>query len=265
MNTTPRLSPSLALDVLACPLKAWTRHRLLGGLDTEKTPAMLEGSLLEVLICDAGHEKVAVIDAPDFRTKDAQTQKAAALDAGQVPVIREKYEAAKATADIIREKIYARAPRFINAANQVRLEWTSSDCDCSGVLDRLFVDTDSFIIYDLKKTECADPAKLERKITQYGYHVQHASYLEAVNSMYPQLAGRGAFEFIFYETEPPYCVTVARLDGALEKIGEFHWGEAKRIWRGCIEQNEWREYTRGDEVAILEATSWDIAQMGGAI
>jgi hypothetical protein len=77
---TPRLSPSVASILLRrSPLHAWHYHRLLGGVRREPTASMENGTLLHHLVLVGGDsDKLAIIDAENFRTKAAQELRDAA-------------------------------------------------------------------------------------------------------------------------------------------------------------------------------------------
>lgn len=266
MMEIPRLSPSIAGLVNECPLKAYTRHRLLGGIESESTALMDEGSLFERLITGHGLNELAVLPYDDWRTKAAKDARSEAIAAKLIPVKASDVERHVEAAGIIRGKMEAHiGASFDDAEHQTRFEWESDGCACSGVLDCLIVEEGQARIYDLKKTASANPKDLERSITRYGYHVQHAAYVEAVEFFYPHLAGRVSFEFLFYETTPPYCVTPARLDGGLKMLGKARWDAAKARWRDCLMNDSWPEYSAANKengAVILTAKPWDLTDLG---
>ena len=262
----PRLSPSIAGLVNECPLKAWTKHRLLGGVQSDSTAAMDEGKLFERLVTGHGINDLAVLDYDDWRIKAAQEARRDAIAAGLIPVKAKDINGALQAAQIIRAKMEAHIGQSFDAVDhQVRFEWESDGCACSGVLDCLIVEENRVRIFDLKKTQSANPKDLERSITRYGYHIQQAAYIEAVEFFYPHLVGRVSFEFLFYETSEPYCVTPARLDGGLRMLGQSRWDAAKARWRDCIMNDSWPEYSAAnlqDGAVVLSAKPWDLNDIG---
>ena len=270
-NTTeiPRLSPSIAKVLLLCPAKAYLQHRLLGGQQSESTDAQVAGSILERVITLHGLNDIEVIDAPDYKTKDARALRDDAIAAGRFPIIASKYEWYQTTGGILREKIAARLPLFDDALDQVRFEWESNGVLCSGVMDKFHKDGRA-TIYDLKSCTSANKSDIERSIVKYGYDVQQAAYVDAVNTIHPSMVGRVDMRFIFYEVKPPYCVTVARLDGSLKMLGESKWCKAKSIWRECLESGVWPEYLFDpddlytDGTLNVSAKPWDLTAMDGS-
>lgn len=262
----PRLSQTHAKRLLDCPLKAWSMHPLLGGIKTKSTEAMDEGRLFERLITGHGINELVILPFSDWRTKAAQDAHSEAIAGGLIPVKAKEIEGKLQAAQAIRAKMEAHIGQsFDTVDHQVRFEWESNGCACSGVLDCLIVEENRARIFDLKKTQSANPKDLERSITRYGYHIQQAAYIEAVEFFYPHLSGRVSFEFLFYETAEPYCMTPAKLDGGLRMIGQSRWDSAKAKWRDCLIHNSWPEYESAnneDGAVVLSAKPWDLTDLG---
>ncbi len=92
----------------------------------------------------------------------------------------------------------------------------------------------------------------------YGYSIQHAAYVEAVEANYPHLAGRVTMAFLFGETERAnaYAMNVATLGGTMRELGERQWRRAKALWCRCLATGEFPGYEDG---LPLEATPWQLA------
>lgn len=262
----PRLSQTYAKLLLECPLKAWNQHPLLGGKDSNSTAAMDEGKLFERLVTGFGINDLVLLPFDDYRTSAAKDAKKEATDAGLIPIKAKHFDDAMKAAQAIRSKMEAHIGLSFDAVDhQVRFEWESDGCACSGVLDCLIIEESRARIFDLKKTQSANPKDLERSITRYGYHIQQAAYIEAVEFFYPHLSGRVSFEFLFYETSEPYCVTPARLDGGLRMLGQSRWDAAKARWRDCLMNGSWPEYSATnlqDGAVVLSAKPWDLNDIG---
>ena len=83
--------------------------------------------------------------------------------------------------------------------------------------------------------------------------------MDAVQTLHPELAGRIDFIFIFCELEPPFSVYVARPDGMFWASGDFKWNKAKRIWKECLETNNWPEYQT--EIGWISAPMWSLKEL----
>lgn len=257
----PRLSQSIAKTLLdKSPLHAWTEHRLLGGVKSEPSDAMVEGTVFEALIVGICDEVVEVVEGFDaWRSNAAKEAKAAAIEAGKIPILAHKIEPMEVAAARIREAIAERLPGGLDGIEwKKRVEWTSrGGCHCSGELDGLRIMPNGYQIIDLKKCENAHPSTLSKKVTADGWHVQQAAYMEAINTLHPEYAGHGTFWFCCYEVNPPYAVTVCTLEGVFAELGERRWDNAKRIWKQCIETNKWPGYG----TTTLEALPWQAAEL----
>lgn len=250
----PRLSPSTAHVLLTeSPLHAWQDHWLLGGgRDKEETEGQSRGKILDRLLFGVGPE-IVPIDAPDFRTKAAQEAKKAALEARKLPVIADKLAEYDEAIAAIRAKL-ERKGVVLSGVSQAKLEWKSDGADCKGKLDHLIAENG--VIWDLKTSKSASPTAVTAALERHGAYIQHAAYVEGVESLFPDLAGRVRMGFVCCEYVKPYAVTVAYLDGTLAQLGRMQWGRAKELWRRGIESGVWPEYS--DDPVIIEAKPWQM-------
>lgn len=254
----PALSASIAhvLDSES-PLHAWTRHPRLGGMKRAPTKSMDRGSLSHALLLGEGKD-VAVIDAKDFKTKAAQTERDEAREAGLIPVLSADYESAKKTAIVLRDR-FADLGIVLDGESELTALWTESafngsTVQCRGMIDHLKLPR----IYDIKSIRSANPAVCRRHIETYGYALQRAAYVSAVERIRHELAGRVDFVFVFYELEPPYAVTPLRLSGAFRQIGERGWKRAVDRWEACLRTDRWPGYA--DEIISLEPSPWTLSR-----
>lgn len=254
----PSLSASIAtLLVDRSPLHAWQAHPKLGGVRRAPTAAMDRGTLIHKLLLGKGAE-AAIIDAPDYRTKKAQQQRDDARGVGKAPVLASLYSDALATAGVLLKRL-ADFDVTLGGESEVVVTWEEDSphgpVTCRGMFDHLEGD----VIYDLKTSRSAHPRACSRHVVEYGYDVQHAAYLSALEALRPELQGRAVFVHLFVELEPPFGVYPCRLDGVLREYGERRWGRAVETWAKCLATNEWPGYSPGIE--WLAAPSWLLARM----
>jgi len=249
-----RLSPSIASILLRrSPLHAWQRHRLGGAEEGEQTDATRRGRLIDAMLLGSG-PKLEVINAKDWRTNAAKDQRDAAEAAGRIAVLVDKFEAATATVQAIRDRLVARGLEF-RGQSQVTQVWESDGCECKGVLDHLIMPDG--IIYDLKTCDDASDESITRSIVAYGADIQHAAYVEGVETNNPELAGLVKMRFIFVECEPPHAVNIRSLGGSLRELGARKWKRAKASWAACVRSRQWPGY---ENTAPLEAKPWQLAE-----
>ena len=254
--SVPSLSASIAkVLIMESPAHAYDIHPKLGNRARKPSAAMDEGTLIHTLLLGKGTQ-IAIIDAPDFRTKAAQEARDGAIAAGRLPVIRRKWEDAQGVVEQIRERIAAFGIRLDGMA-ELALKWDEPGEDgepvaCRGRLDH--VDLESGFILDIKKTESANPRKIARHMIDYGYDIQWAAYTRALQMLKPELQGRVEMVFLFVELEPPYVVVPAKPSGLLREFGLKRWDRAVRLWERCLRTKEWPGYVT--ETAILDPPAY---------
>lgn len=248
----PRLSKSIAMELLyECPYAAWYYHRLLGGHSKPQTEAMADGLIYEALITGQT-DRIELVDADSFRTKEARELRDAALAAGKTPMVRAKFDAYSETATSLRETIARVAPGFLEGELQRRVEWESGGVPCSGVMDS--VDVDGRMVWDLKMSNSLRTDALLRTVDRDGWDIQHAAYTVAAQHEWGEPF---RMAFIVCQTAPFPAVRVVWLDYDLQHCGKLKWRAARRLWRECIETDTWPSYDA--ERCVLEAMPWHLS------
>lgn len=261
---TPSLSSSIAKVLLdKSAAHAYEAHPRLGGHPPESSDDMDDGTVLHKLLLGCG-QSVCLVDADDWRTKAAREKRDEATAAGQLPMLRRRYDAIASAAERVSQNIRRLGFDLSAGVNEASLLWREDSVHgtvrCRGRVDHL--DAQSGLIVDLKKSRSAHPKACERHVLEYGYHVSQAAYTRGVEAKFPALIGRTRFVFLFVELFPPYAVTPAELGGALRELGERRWDEAVESWAWCMSRNNWPAYT--DRVVRLEAPPWALRDSGDA-
>lgn len=258
----PTLSASLAKVIVEkSPKHAYMAHPRLGGLKQESRKELDYGTLVHKLVLGTGPE-IVLVDADDWRTKAAQEARDSAAACGKLAVLTSVYDAAESSADTIVEELRDLGAPLVGDS-EVTVQWTSYhegvSVACRARMDHLVVTRDRAIIIDLKTSRNAHPAACTRHILGYGYDIQRAAYVEAIETAYPHLAGRVQFIFAFAETEPFVSVTPGVLDGVMEERGRRRWAHAVMTWARCLDTQFWPSYA--ERVLTFESPSWLISQM----
>lgn len=261
----PSLSASIANVLLKrSPLHAWQAHPRLGGGDgADATPAQDRGSLIHKLVLGKGAE-VEIIEAKDFKTKAAQQARDEARARGHIPALERVYEDAVEAATTILVRLADHGVQ-LTGQSEAAVLWQAESKHgpvwCRSMFDHVLIDRGT--IYDLKSTRDARAEACGRHAVDYGYDVQRAAYVRALETLRPELAGRVELVFLFVELEPPYAVTVGPLDGVLRERGERRWCRAVETWATCMRTGEWNADGYGR--AYIEAPPWLAARMGGEL
>lgn len=242
---SPSLSNSIVQVLLAqSPRHAWWAHpRLNPHYDGASSNRRLDlGSVAHELLLGKGRG-IQVIDAPDFRTKAAQTARDIARAGGKLPVLVGDHERALKMVEIARGSI-AKCPdvgRVFFSAN-ARMEnvavWREGDCWARAMFDC----TDIGTVLDYKTVTNASPDYVSRHLYQMGYHIQRAWYLRGLDAIDKGGCGRRRFIFMFQEIDEPHAVTFAEVDGAGATMGDRSCDQAVRLWQECTRQNKWPSY-----------------------
>lgn len=256
----PALSASIAhvLDNES-PLHAWSRHPKLGGVSRPATKALDNGSLSHALLLGTGKD-VEVIDAADYRTNAAKDARDLARKLGKVPVLADDYRDAERKATILRARFIDKGIA-LDGQSEVTALWpetatTGAPVQCRGMLDHLKLPR----IYDIKSIRSANPETCKRHVADYGYAIQRAAYVSAVEKIRPDLLGRVDFIFVFYELEPPFAVTPIRMNGEFRELGARAWRRAIDRWEQCLRTNKWPDYTDANQILDLAPLPWTLTR-----
>lgn len=252
----PSLSSSVAkLLVDRSPAHARAAHPRFGGESNAPSAAMDRGSLIHKLVLDAG-APLRVIEADDWRTKAAREQRETARDNGEIPVLARVHAEASKVAETIRARLADRGV-VLDGESELACVWTEQTVSgpiwCRSLFDHV---RESGVIYDLKSSVSAHPRACVRHVLDYGYDIQRAAYVRALERARPELAGRVEVVFLFVELEPPYAVLPARLDGRLRAYGERRWITACEAWGQALRTDYWPAYTDDSAPVYLEAPGW---------
>lgn len=262
----PRLSYSIAKVLLNRSVKhAWQAHRLLGGGDGQESSAEMElGSMVEALMGLGEVDRLVMVDAEDWRTKEAKAQRDAIRAQGKIAVLAKKYGEAFTIAEQLKLSLAAKGIS-LDGEQQKRLEWNSPNpfnpvslgVACSGVAD-LIRFTDGWAeVLDLKITDNASPAAFARNAINLGYDVQAAAYIEAVNILFPDFAGRVKYKILACEPYAPFVVQPYELDGGMLELGARKWSRAVAAWGKALAWKKWPDY--GPNTMRLEAPMWAVS------
>lgn len=197
--------------------------------------------------------EIVTVDADSWRTKAAKEAADAARAEGKVPLLAEEVERVDGMADALRRHPIASALLDPDRGRpEVSLFWhdQTHGVDRRARLDWLPEPTSGrLIVADYKSAQSAEPGAVGRAAASYGYHMQAAWYLDAVDAL--ELAEEAAFVFVFQEKTPPYIVTVAELDAPALEVGRRRNDLAMQVFAECTATGEWPAYTSDVELITL--------------
>ena len=197
--------------------------------------AMELGTVVHGLVLGTGQE-VEILDFPNYTSGDAKKAKAKAITEGKVPQLVHQYAQAKEIACAVMEHPTAGALFAEGDAEQSGF-WRDPEF---GVWRRCRWDwiTPYEEVADLKTCASASPYEdIPKAMHNYGYYLQNAWYRDG----FTELFGEEPRDFlnVFVSTEPPYLITIARLDDKAVSLGRQRCRAALEKFRDCTEAGVW--------------------------
>lgn len=208
------------------------------------------GRAAHAKVLGAGAETV-VVDAEDWRSKGAREAREAARAEGKTPLLAKDAEKVDAMAARLAEHATAKA-LLTEGEPEVSAFCVDEE---TGVLRRSRFDwhEKSGILVDYKTTVCAEPQAFARSAATFGYHSQHAWYLDIAADL--GLEPRG-FVFIAQEKEPPFLVSVVELVEPAVDLGRVRNRRALRIFADCTEADLWPGYAPDAAITPIDLPAW---------
>ena len=241
---TPSLTQSMAKTLInTCPLKCWHASPRLNPECVKHDESKFDlGNVAHRLLLKRGRELVCV-DAPDWRTKLAQDERAAAIEDGLLPVLLHQLEQAKAMADAVHRQMADRG--IISAFIQGSGEVVCAAVEAGDVWLRTMIDwmVSTVECWDYKTTAIAvAPHNLARYAAESGFDIQAAMQERILSLIDKESAGRRKFRFVVQETEPPYLLSVLEMTEAWMTMGRKKLQHAIDIWSECVKADRWPGY-----------------------
>ncbi|KQO94613.1 PD-(D/E)XK nuclease family protein [Methylobacterium sp. Leaf91] len=257
----PSLSSSIAkLFITHSPEHAWAAHPRLGKQpedERDPTRTMEIGSVSHKLILGQGAD-IVVIDSDDYRTKDAKAERAAAYLNGEAPILRPDCEKAERLAKRFGERLACipGCEGFPSAeAEVVAIVQDKSGTWLRIMMDKVEITPHGITIWDVKTGDVsAAPQGLGRRVEQMGMEVQAAFYVHVMETLFPRLAGRVRFRWVFIENDEPHGLSVAEADSVGMGIGARKAAAAISRWTKSLKRDEWAGYPT--EIVRVEYPTW---------
>ena len=250
----PSLSSSVAKILLEkTPRHAWTAHPRLNPDFAPRQESKFDlGSAVHELMLGKG-VGYTVINAADYKSKDAQQARQKAREAGAVPLLAEQY---KQAVGIAKEAFDSLAEMDVNLPdhrNEAVLVWEDNGTLCRAMIDS--IGRGIHQINDIKTTSAGlSDFAIAKNIVNFGYDLSAAFYIRGYETLFRELAGRIEFRWIFVETEPPYEIRVIEADATTLEFGRRKAERAIWLWADCMETGYWPGYPR--DIAKITYPSW---------
>ena len=242
------------------PRHAWTAHPRLNPEYVAPDRKQFDlGSAAHAILLDDRPERVAVIDAADYRTKAAKEARAAAVEDGRLPLLEDQYGRTMEMVRAARSQLAKNNDGKVfleGGSSEITLGWMDHNVMCRARIDRL--SADGTIIFDYKTTAAsAHPDAYRRTSISLQQSFQAAFYLRGFKECFPCMPPP-QWRWIVQEDYPPYALSVLAPDAAALDIAYNDVDLALSIWRECIRDGDWPCYP--SVTATLETPPWEITR-----
>lgn len=178
--------------------------------------------------------------------------------------------------DAIRARL-AGAGHVLDGRSEVAIEWwepaTHGPVQCRTMIDHLVLlaadgmqpafGKPAFAkVFELKFPDDAHPDRSERTADSLSYAIAHAARLRALDAIFPSLAGRIEYRFLFCETHRPYAFWDPTPTGAFAEFGRRQWRTAVNLWATGLNSGRWVGYHDDIMRRQIDLTRWRKIQEG---
>lgn len=235
----------------------------------DKQGRLDRGSIYHSMVLGTGKSLVVVPTAilssnGAYGTKEAKAMRDAARFVGKVPIKEHEVETYQHVADVMRSRI-AEAGHTLDGRSELAIEWWErtphGPVQCRCMMDHVairFVNETALdagrpttaVIYELKPVPDASPDRCTRTAENLGYGIAAAAYVRALNALYPSLAGRVDFRFLFAEYRRPFDLWDPGRSGVFAELGERRWLRALYAWGEGLATGRWPGHRTPGNVEI---------------
>lgn len=180
--------------------------------------------------------RTVIVEADDWRTKDARDRRDDVYFAGLVPLLTKDAALVDRLANAIRDNKHARE-LLDGAETEVSYFWNASGIRCKARADVVCRDGR---MADLKTSANASPDFFRRQAFNAGHFFRDPFYRDG----WEIAAGQRVPEywFIVVGREEPHIVTTCRLDDRAIEWGRLKIGRAMALFRHCRKAGVWPPY-----------------------
>lgn len=192
-----------------------------------------------------------------WQTAEAKAAREAILAAGKIPVLPKELRIAQKLTDDIRDEL-DRLGVHLDGESELAAYWDEKASNgrlvrCRAQFDHTFANEHSATIFDLKVGEKRAPQRVARRVWDDCLDVQAAAYTSALSTVYPHLAGRVRFVFLFAEVHTG-LVRVDEMTECFVNIGRQRWQAAIDRWEEALRTKRWPGYAP----SVLMPEDWMI-------
>lgn len=226
----------------SCPaLFDWSRKH------GKHSKSMDDGTRVHALVTGKGEEHLVPLPFDNYRTKEAQQARDAAIAAGKVPTLPHEMDKAQAIAGAVFADPEAGKLLATVSDAELSMFWQQDGIWCRGRLDLLGWDDRPRAI-DVKTTADASPDGFAKSLASFRYDMQwrhYASGLAACLSGYPGelTADDIAWSWIAVQTVRPHLVMVYEPSADDRERADESLRIARETFAACSARGEWPKWS----------------------
>jgi hypothetical protein len=246
---TPSLSAGMINLLLEAPAKCYAASPRLNPAyeEPESQDKFTIGTVSHLMHLEPElfDRRVAVIDAADWRGKDAKNQRDYARANGITPILTGHMEKVRAARIVFLASPFTRGA-FANGKPEQSMFWRHPLYGfwCRARPD--FIANARTHMNDYKATANANPAAFGRHAYSMGYHRRAAWYLEGAAAVFGFRPDH--YWFCNQETKSPFLTSVVELDWQAIEAGQAENDHAAGIFANCLETGDWYGYRDPDHL-----------------
>ncbi|WP_343715303.1 PD-(D/E)XK nuclease-like domain-containing protein [Inquilinus sp.] len=244
LGLTPEfaLSSSGAREIDAtCPAAFWWNSPLNPDREPPRKTEFDIGNATHLLVLQPEEfaDRVVEVEADDWRTNAAKAARDEAREDRRIPLLTKQLRMVEAMRDAVLAHPIA-GLAFQGGAAEQTIAWRDGE---TGVWLRCRPDyrpPHRRYLVDAKTTTSAHPRDFERRVLDYGFHMQAAWYLDAEQAVAGERPTK--FFFVAVEKEPPFLVAVHEMDVDAIGWGRIQNRRAIRTFAECMSSGRWPGY-----------------------
>ncbi|MDH5738706.1 MAG: PD-(D/E)XK nuclease-like domain-containing protein [Nitrospira sp.] len=257
----PAPEPSLNAWAVHTLISQSPRHvcyghpRLNANYEADESSRLDVGTIAHALLLENDSSRVVVIEADDWRKKEAKEQRDEARALGKLPILSKDYFGIQEMVVTAKAQIATSefAEDWREAIPEQTLLWQHGGVWCRSRPDK--ATPDWRILFDYKTVAgSAHPQAFMRTIIQQGYDIQAELGMMGVEALGLNEGARVAFVFVVQEIEPPYALSFVSLSPQWQQLAYQKIKRAMMTWKGCLRENHWPTYTT--QVAYLDPPAY---------
>ena len=242
----PSLSASAAHTLITqTAIHAYMRHpRLNPGAPREESKVADIGTIAHGLLLEGDESRIVLIEADDWRTKDAKEKRDAAYAEQKIPLLSKQLGPIRKMVEVARSAIAHSelASAFTPQAGKAEqtMVWEEKGIWFRSRPDWLTNDRELIIDYKTTGTSASPLVWMRGPMLGNGCDLQAVLGLRGLRKLFH--ARNPQFVFIVQEQEPPYAVSFVGLSPTFLHMAESKLDRAMQLWGDCTMTNCWPGY-----------------------